>query len=158
MAYRTSENDEIGKVISSHGPKITSVAFMVMLTLFCLAVAVALVSVAMDQHESVEVMKRLGGAALFGVGGVILCWDTWRTARTRVEIGDRGLRHISSVIRVARWEEIESWKILRVNSSVRIQLQVRGAILDLTDRLTDFQGIVEALKRGRILPAESKLL
>ena len=51
-------------------------------------------------------LVSLGGAALFGAGGLILVWGAWTVARTRVELCAGGFRYARSNQVAVPWRDI----------------------------------------------------
>lgn len=146
---------ELGLVLSTHRRKLTSVATLVLLVLFCFSVVIALVVVALDQYETIEILKRLGMAALFLAGGGVLVWATYLTVLTRVDLTEKGFRHTYRGTVVVRWEDIRSVRIVRQGGYVKtLMVQVQEKELWIGSELSGFATIVRALKANGVMPRD----
>jgi hypothetical protein len=150
---RVSSDADIGTVRSTHRPRIASLLWLLVLVVFLDGAALALIAVAIDQHETVEVLKRLGGAALFGAGGLALMIDFMAKARTHVDVGEHGLRITRGGAVIVRWTDIRMAELGRANGKPAwVTLHVGESPLSITSALRDFDAILAALRERGLLP------
>jgi hypothetical protein len=137
----------LGTVHSVHRAKLTSVAWLVVLAVFCFGVVVATIAMPFGTPDGTTPLKRLGLGALFGAGGAVLVVYALSIARTRVELCADGFRHIRASVVEVPWDDIARVDAVRINGNLRtLIVYAREHRLAISAGLAGFDDLVAAVR------------
>jgi hypothetical protein len=153
--YRSPARDEIGAIVSEHRPRALHGVWMGFLLTFCVAILVLLAVTLGRDEDAIDVAKRAGMAVLFLIAAGFLGKSMRDDMTTRVTIGEDGLRHaVRDRVTTVRWGDVREVRLLRQNGRLKSITRLAGGDeLALTHALSDFEGVVTALRARGVVPA-----